>query len=80
MGRDVRKPEECFRIITYDTEDCSGNNCQNDHPSRTDYLQGYSIEVQPEAAVAWAGSGVDWRQGGGVVRRIGMRGRNDLRL
>ena len=60
VGREVRKPEECFRIITYDTENCSGNRCENDNPSRADYLQGYSIEVQPEAAVTWAGSAVDW--------------------
>ena len=74
VGRDVRKPEECFRIITYDTEDCSSNNCQNDHPSRTDYLQGYSIEVQPEAAVAWAGSGVDWSKVEGSFAELECEG------
>ena len=74
VGRDVRKPEECFRIITYDTEDCSGNRCQNDNPSRADYLQGYSIEVQPEAAVTWAGSGVDWSKVDGSFAELECEG------
>ena len=60
----VRRPEECFRIIVDDTSGCTtghGGNCQG--VTRADYLEGYSLEVQPQASVTWFGSRVKWPRG-----------------
>ena len=60
----VRRPEECFRIIVDDTSGCTtghGGNCYG--VTRADYLEGYSLEVQPQASVTWFDSQVNWPEG-----------------
>ena len=54
----------CARIILDDTSGCSskhGTDCGG--VTHSNYLDGYSLRVQPEASVTWAGSRVDWPEG-----------------
>ena len=60
----LRRPESCMRVITDDTTSCdaaSGTGCAG--ATRGNYLEGYSLEVQPQASVTWAGSRVNWPRG-----------------
>ena len=57
----VQRPNGCFRIIVDDTTGCSnkrGTNCRG--VTHANYLEGYSLEIQPQASVTWAGSRVNW--------------------
>ena len=59
----VQRPPNpsCARIILDDTSGCNskhGTGCGT--VTHTNYLDGYSIEVKPQASVTWAGSRVDW--------------------
>ena len=54
----------CARIVLDDTSGCSskyGSDCGG--VTHSNYLDGYSLEVQPQASVTWAGSRVDWPEG-----------------
>ncbi len=54
----------CGRIILDDTSGCvnkNGTDCGG--VTRANYLDGYSIRVQPQASVTWAGSRVNWPEG-----------------
>ena len=58
------RPESCMRVITDDTTNCSeasGEGCAG--ATRGNYLDGYSLVVQPQASVTWAGSRVNWPRG-----------------
>lgn len=60
----LRRPESCMRVIADDTSVCdsaSGSGCEG--ATRGNYLAGYSLEIQPEASVTWAGSRVKWPSG-----------------
>ena len=60
----LRRPESCMRVITDDTTSCdtaSGEGCAG--ATRGNYLDGYSLEVKPQASVTWAGSRVNWPRG-----------------
>ena len=60
----LRRPESCMRVITDDTTSCnaaSGQGCAG--ATRGNYLDGYSLEVKPQASVTWAGSRVNWPRG-----------------
>ena len=60
----LRRPESCMRIITDDTTSCNdvgGDGCAG--ATRGNYLDGYSLEVKPQASVTWAGSRVNWPRG-----------------
>ena len=59
-----RRPESCMRIITDDTTGCdeaSGTGCTG--ATRGNYLEDYSLQIQPQAGVTWAGSKVKWPSG-----------------
>ena len=60
----IRRPESCMRIVTDDTTACggaSGTGCAG--ATRGNYLEGYSLQIQPQASVTWAGSSVKWPSG-----------------
>ena len=64
----LSRPESCMRVITDDTTNCTrgadptdNRNCAG--ATRGNYLEGYSLEVQPQASVTWAGSRVNWPRG-----------------
>ena len=62
----VERPQgrTCARIVLDDTSGCAskyGTDCGS--VTHSNYLDGYSLEVQPQASVTWAGSRVDWPEG-----------------
>lgn len=60
----LRRPESCMRVITDDTTSCDANSGQGcAGATRGNYLDGYSLEVKPQASVTWAGSRVNWPRG-----------------
>ena len=60
----VQRPSGCFQILVDDTTGCSnryGTNCRG--ATHANYLEGYTLEIQPQASVTWAGSRVNWPRG-----------------
>ena len=60
----IHRPNACFRIILDDTTGCTnsfGTGCSG--ATRADYLEGYSLQVQPQASVTWFDSQVNWPEG-----------------
>ena len=61
--RPVRRPENCFRLITDGLYTTIGHNVEVS-PTFYNYLPGYSVHVDPVGGVSWAGSSVsDWGDG-----------------
>ena len=58
--RPVRRPEQCFRLITDGLYENPPDNEEMDVTFHN-YLPGYSVQVDPVGGVSWAGSNVsDW--------------------
>ena len=58
--RPVRRPEQCFRLVTDGLYENPPHNTKMDVTFHN-YLPGYSVQVDPVGGVSWAGSNVsDW--------------------
>ena len=61
--RPVRRPENCFRLVTDGLYTIIEHN-EEASPTFYNYLPGYSVHVDPVGGVSWAGSSVsDWGDG-----------------
>ena len=62
--RPLRRPENCFRIVTDGLYAVRAHNADPEPLTFYNYLPGYSVHVDPVGGVSWAGSSVtDWGDG-----------------